>query len=283
MDKTDIEKAFIRAGLGQRVREIDTLVRSSIRLLTAPVEESSLGPGTSKIGGHPDLPARVNWPELKGQPQSFLAQIQLADVQNLESSGLLPRQGMLWFFYDASQETFGEQLGDREGWQILFSDNSSAALQRATTPAQLPAASLFQACALTFRSELTLALQPDLELPNAHWSDEEQQAYDQVLEELRDPQDRALPHHRLLGYPDTIQDDMRQQCQLVSNGITDADDPRATTMQKDAMDWLLLLQIDTDSGAKMRWANNGMLYYWIKQADLQAHHFDQSWLVLQSE
>jgi uncharacterized protein YwqG len=33
----------------------------------------------------------------------------------------------------------------------------------------------------------------------------------------------------------------------------------------------------------MRWTNNGMVYYWIKQADLQARHFDQSWLVLQSK
>lgn len=283
MERTDIEQVFIKAGLGQRVHEIDALVRHSVRLLTAPVDESTLKPGTSKIGGHPDLPVGVNWPEMKGQPQSFLAQIRLADVQNLETSGLIPRQGMLWFFYDASQETFGEQPGDRGGWQILFSDNLPASLQRATAPAGLPASSLFQSCALTLRSELTLALQPELELPNFDWSDKEQQAYEQVLENLQDPRDRALPHHRLLGYPDTIQDDMRLQCQLVSNGITNANDPRVAAMQKDALDWLLLLQIDTDAGAKMRWANNGMVYYWIKQADLQARRFDQSWLVLQSE
>ena len=282
MERTEIEQAFIKAGLGQRVHEIDALVRNSVRLLTTPVDENSLKPGTSKIGGHPDLPAGANWPELNGQPQSFLAQIRLDDVQNLETGGLLPRQGMLWFFYDASQQTFGEQPGDRKGWMILFRDNP-ASLQRAAAPAGLPAASLFQSCALTFRSELTLALQPELDLPDAHWSDAEQQAYEQVLEALRNPQDRALPHHRLLGYPDTIQDDMRPQCQLVSNGITDSADPRATALQKDALDWLLLLQIDTDAGAKMRWANNGMVYYWIRQADLRARRFDQSWLVLQSE
>ncbi len=282
MERTEIEQAFIKAGLGQRVHEIDALVRNSVRLLTTPVDENSLKPGTSKIGGHPDLPAGANWPALNEQPQSFLAQIRLDDVQNLATGGLLPRQGMLWFFYDASQQTFGEQPGDRKGWKILFRDDP-ASLQRAPAPAGLPAASLFQACALTFRSELTLALQPELDLPDSHWSDAEQQAYEQGLETLRNPQDRALPHHRLLGYPDTIQDDMRLQCQLVSNGITDSADPRATAMQKDALDWLLLLQIDTDAGAKMRWANNGMVYYWIKQADLRARRFDQSWLVLQSE
>jgi hypothetical protein len=33
----------------------------------------------------------------------------------------------------------------------------------------------------------------------------------------------------------------------------------------------------------MRWANNGMLYYWIEQANLAARRFDTTWLVLQSE
>jgi hypothetical protein len=33
----------------------------------------------------------------------------------------------------------------------------------------------------------------------------------------------------------------------------------------------------------MRWANNGMLYYWIEQDALSARRFDGTWLVLQSE
>lgn len=283
MQKTDIEQAFLKAGLKARVPAIDTLTRNSVRLLTRPAAEDALRAGDSKIGGLPDLPAGVSWPELNGQPQSFIAQIRLADARKFDSEGLLPAQGMLWFFYDASQQTFGEQPEDRNGWRVLFNPDPSISLQRTGAPASLPAESLFQPCALTLSSELTLALQPELELPGLDWSDEEQQRYEQVLEELRDPADRALPHHRLLGYPDTIQDDMREQCQLVSNGITDSDDPRAASLQAGAQDWLLLLQIDTDANAKMRWANNGMIYYWIRRADLRDRHFDAGWLVLQSE
>lgn len=283
MQKTEIEQAFSKAGLARRAGAIDRLTRNSVRLLTTPVDENTLAPGVSKIGGHPDLPEGVSWPELNGQPQSFLAQIRLADLQSLAGNELLPRQGTLWFFYDARQQTFGEQPEDREGWRILFNEDPTASLRRMPTPAGLPAASLFQACALTPKSELTLALQPELELSNFDWNDAEQQAYEQVLEALQTPQQKAIPHHRLLGYPDTIQDDMRIQCQLVSNGITDNDDPRASTLQAGAADWLLLLQLDSDASAKMRWANNGMVYYWIKKADLQARRFDGSWLILQSE
>lgn len=283
MQRTAIEQAFLKAGLKTRIPALDQLTRNSIRLSTQPVDENTLAPGISKIGGHPDLPKGVKWPALKGQPQSFLAQIRLADLQQFDRDRLLPTQGMLWFFYDASQQTFGEQPEEREGWRILFNDEPDISLQRLSTPAGLPSASLFPACALTFTSELTLTLQPELELPNLAWSDEEQQAYEQVLEELHPPEERAQPHHRLLGYPDTIQDDMRIQCQLVSNGVTDDEDPRAVSLQQGASDWQLLLQIDSDASAKMRWANNGMVYYWIKRADLQSRRFDGSWLVLQSE
>jgi uncharacterized protein YwqG len=283
MERTDIERAFINVGLRSRVQAIDGLTRNSIRLLTRPVDESTLRFGDSKIGGVPDLPTGVYWPKFNGQSQSFLAQIRLADVQAFDKDHLLPTQGMLWFFYDANQQTFGEQPEDRAGWRILFSADPSAKLQRAVAPADLPPASLFPSCALTCRSELTLALDPALEQPDACWNDQEQQAYEQALDALQDPAERALPHHRLLGYPDTIQDDMREQCQLASHGVTDSDDPRASTLQAGTKDWLLLLQIDTDAAAKMRWANNGMVYYWIRWADLQACRFDTGWLVLQSE
>jgi len=283
MEKVDIERAFINAGLQSRVQTIDALTRYSIRLFPRPVDESTLPPGDSKIGGSPDLPPGVCWLEFNGQPQSFLAQIRLADVQPFDKDRVLPTHGMLWFFYDAGQQTFGEQPQDRAGWRILFSGNPSAGLRRAVAPANLPVGSFFQPCALTFRSELTLTPEPALELPDAHWTDQEQQAYEQVLDALQDRADRALPHHRLLGYPDTIQDDMREQCQLVSQGVTASDDPRASALWAGAKDWQLLLQLDTDAAAKMRWANNGMVYYWIKQADLQARCFDSGWLVLQSE
>lgn len=283
MQRSNIEQAFLKAGLKARIPAINQLVRNSIRLLAVPIDESKLGIGASKIGGHPDLPEDLSWPAFKGEPQSFLAQIRLVDVQQFDHEKRLPPHGMLWFFYDATQQTFGEQPADRAGWSIFFKADPNPRLQRLPTPAGLPAASLFPACALTPSDELTLAIQPELEIPNFDWSEDEQQAYENVLEALHTPEERALPHHRLLGYPDTIQDDMREQCQLISNGVTDINDPRAARLLDGVSDWQLLLQIDSEASAKMRWANNGMLYYWIRRADLQARRFDSGWLILQSE
>jgi uncharacterized protein YwqG len=282
VDKTGVQAAFIEAGLSRLVKDIDLVSRPSIRLFTTPVAESSLRIGTSKLGGVPDLPPGLTWPQWKDLPQSFIAQIHLDDIRPYDTNRLLPQSGMFWFFYDAQQQTFGADSTDLGGWRVLFS-NDLTALQRVSAPAKLPASSQFQACSLNFASEITLSQQPQLELSNFDWTDAEQKAYETLLSTFPNPADHAAVHHRLLGNPDTIQDDMRLECQLASHGITDINDPRAAGVSKGAMDWQLLLQIDSDERAGMRWGNTGMLYYWIRSADLQMHRFDTTWLVLQSE
>lgn len=283
MDKADVEAAFAAAGLPRLLKDIDYLAQASIRLYATRVDESTLGIGASKVGGSPDLPSGITWPEWKGLPQSFIAQIRLEDVHQYDVHKVLPDHGMLWFFYDAQQETYGADPADRGGWQVIFRDDTPIQLQRTPAPAALPAASQFHACSLRFASEITLSQQPQLEVPNADWTEEEQKKYEQLLSTFPNPADRALPHNRLLGNPDIIQEDMRLECQLATHGVTDINDPRVAELSQGVQNWQLLFQMDSDENAGMRWASNGMLYYWIQQADLSARHFDTTWLVLQSE
>ena len=283
MDKASVQAAFTSAGLSRLTKDIDQVSKASIRLYTTAVDEFLLSVGASKLGGVPDLPPGTNWPQWKGLPQSFIAQIRMDDVRPYDTNGLLPHSGMLWFFYDAQQQTFGADPADLGGWRVIFMDGDPRGLQRTPSPAQLPASSQFKACAITFASEMTLSQQPKLEIPNLDWTDAEQKQYETLLSTFPNAADRAMVHHRLLGHPDTIQDDMRLECQLASHGVTDVSDPRASELSKRALDWQLLLQIDSDEQAGMEWGNTGMLYYWIKKDDLQAHHFDTTWLVLQSE
>jgi uncharacterized protein YwqG len=76
---------------------------------------------------------------------------------------------------------------------------------------------------------------------------------------------------------------MRPQCQLVSHGVTDANDPRAAALRAGAGNWTLLLQVDSDDQASLRWGSAGMLYYWIERDALRNRAFDSVWLVLQSD
>ncbi len=282
MDKAGVQAAFVSAGLSRLLKDLDRVARPSVRLHTDPVDEAALSVGSSKLGGTPDLPADISWPQWKGLPQSFIAQIRLADLQAYNTDNTLPRQGMLWFFYDAQQQTYGEDPKDAGGWRVFYKEDA-ATLRRTPFPAALPEQSRFHPCSVSFASEITLSQQPQLEIPVFDWTDAEQKQYEDLLARFPNPDDHAAIHHRMLGNPETLQDDMRQQCQLISQGVTDANDPRAAALTKGALDWLLLLQVDSDEHAGMQWGNTGMIYYWLKTADLQARRFDTAWLVLQSE
>jgi uncharacterized protein YwqG len=282
MDKAGVRAAFVAAGLSRLLKDIDFLAKDSIRLYAKPAGEYDISIGASRIGGVPDVPPGFRWPERKEVPQSFIAQINLDDVHKFDTNGALPQRGILLFFYDAKQETYGADPADRGGWSIYFSDDY-AGLQRITAPVNLPAESQFKACSIRFASEITLSQQPKLEIPDFDWTDDEVHKYETLLSTFPNPDDHAALHNRLLGNPETIQDDMRLECQLASHGVTDINDPRATELSKGAMDWQLLLQIDTDERTGMRWGDAGMIYFWITGSDLKARRFDRAWLVLQSD
>lgn len=283
MDKNSITKQFKAVGLSRLTKDIDHIALPSIRLLATPTgDESSIKAGASKLGGMPDLPPGVKWPAKGDIPHSFIAQINLAEASVYDMERLLPKEGILWFFYDANQETYGTDPEDHKGWQVFY-QQEEIHLQRAAPPDSLPAGSRFKACSFSFRGEYTLTQFPRADVPNYDWTEDELHRYEALQANFPDVADRAAAHHRMLGFADAIQDDMRPACQLISHGVTDASDPRAAALSKDALNWQLLLQIDSDDRTGMEWENNGMLYYWIQRADLLARNFGASWLFLEAE
>ena len=104
------------------------------------------------------------------------------------------------------------------------------------------------------------------------------EAYHKLQKEVGGP-------HRMFGHPHRIQGEMTLECQLVTHGIylgdsTDYKGPRAKELKEGARDWRLLLQVDGES-ADVEYGDAGMIYYWIREADLRARRFDQAWLILQ--
>ncbi|GCE23538.1 YwqG family protein [Dictyobacter kobayashii] len=281
-----VQTALKKASLVRLSPYIKVLINPAIKLKTTPVKdaqsEAKLPVGISKVGGVPDLPAGQQWPVWKDIPQSFVAQILLSDAAPYDANHVLPEQGMLWFFYDAGQETYGENPQDAGGWRVFYSSDVQH-LQRATIPKALPAQARFKTCTVSFASTLTMAQQPQLEVADLTWNNDDQAKYDAVYARFTDTGDKTLPHNQMLGHPETLQDDMRLQCQMMTNGVTDIDDPKVAELTKEANAWQLLLQVDSDERIGMNWPGSGMLYYWIKLPDLQAQKFDGTWLVAQSD
>lgn len=269
------------AGLARIQKDIEHLAQAAIQLSRRATDDTQLPVGASKLGGAPDLPAGAVWPIWQGASMSFVAQIQLGDVRPFDAENRLPANGLLLFFYDARQQAYGADPADRGGWQVGMIARGQQ-LQRAAPPADLAVNSRFTPCALAFARVTTLPQRPEVLLPKLDWTSAERQLYDDFVATLL-AADPAAPRHQLLGHPDTLQDDMHLQCALAANGVADINDPRAAALAKTAPEWQLLLQIDSDDAAGMRWGNTGMLYYWIDQAALRRAALDNVWLVLQSE
>jgi uncharacterized protein YwqG len=156
MDKAGVRDAFVAAGLSRLLKDIDFLAKDSIRLHTNLAGEYDTSIGASRIGGVPDVPTDFKWLERNEVPQSFIAQISLEEIHPYDTYGVLPSRGMLWFFYDAKQETYGADPTDRGGWSVMFREGYSG-LQRIVAPQKLPVESQFKACTVNFASEVTLS------------------------------------------------------------------------------------------------------------------------------
>jgi len=275
----ELGNQFSAAGLGRLAPALTALAVGSLRLKTRAVDEKHLALGQAKLGGLPDLPAGTAWPSWKGVPLGLVAQIHLDELHAYPAAQPLPPAGWLYFFYDGRQQAFGDKPGDRGAWQVLY--QPAGPLTRQAAPTGLPKESRFKACTLEYAAEVTLPQRPLVFAPKLGWTPDEQHRYEDFIDQRRP--DRAAPRHRLLGQADELQDDMHLQCQLLSHGVADDQSPQAAALAGGALNWHLLLQVDSDEQAGMQWGSGGRLYFWIEQAALRAGRFDNVWMVMQSE
>ena len=218
---------------------------------------------------------------------SFIAQLDLSEVARYTQALPLPTSGALVFFYDCEQRAWGFDAEDKGCSLVSYVPGPATTLVRTSPPNRIPDTGIFSPCALTF--------QPDENLPDPwapHFvpglSEDERsllvdftEEHDEVYGEAQ-----ADPRHRLGGHADCVQNSMELECQLVTHGLycgnsTGYENPAAKELQPGALDWRLLLQIDTDDAADMMWGDVGRIYYWIHNDDLAKRRFERSWLIFQ--
>jgi uncharacterized protein YwqG len=265
-------------GLQEHAADLVALARPSIRLHSERVDESVIAVGASRLGGRPDVPTDFKWPVYDGLPQSFIAQINLADMASLDLDGVLPLEGLLSFFYDSDQRVWGHDPAEDGAWLVTYSP-PDVDLVRRGPPEGMPDEGAFNSMRLRFDTELTFASWESFDVEQLGLGWDAQLEYAEAM-----GQNREWRCHRLLGHPDPIQSDMQRQCQLVHHGIYCGDaveDPRESELMSGAGEWRLLLQIDTDDPAEMMWGDVGMIYYWMTKDALRQRQWNEARLILQ--
>lgn len=104
-------------------------------MLHRPYPLTSAHKGRSYLGGTPSLPRSLEWPRTRaGIPLHFLAQIDCSELPS--SNGVLPENGVLFFFARIDDEVVWEDETHFDDCRVLFTANAEEAPVPA--PSDLP-------------------------------------------------------------------------------------------------------------------------------------------------
>lgn len=177
------------------------LLRPAIALSATRADDAEIPIGASKFGGAPDVPDGFEWPMWNEKPLGFLAQINLGEVAGFDVEELLPKSGLLSFFYDFDSMPWGF-IKDRGAWHVIH-----FAGQELTRFGKISLHVGNNGIAFETRCEVPNGYA--LNLSHIEIEDEEEADY-QKLCSLLDPYG-----HKLLGYAFGVQyDEMQESCQL---------------------------------------------------------------------
>lgn len=278
-DRARLYRQLVDAGLARMAENIAQLARPCIPIGTTPSDDSTLPVGASKFGGLADVPLHFSWPHWNDQPLAFLGQINLAAIAKNAMAAPLPSRGLLSFFYDREQSTWGFDPNDKGSWRVYLFPNDS--LRRTAPPMPVPEAIGYAACGLSFDEGLTLPGWESLYLPRLNLTDVERDRYCKF--DADEASDKG--GHQLLGHPKEIQGDTQLECQLATNSLHDRCPEIYQTpcceLESLASQWMLLFQCDSDDNVGWMWGDGGRLYFWIMEADLKIRRFDRVWMILQ--
>ena len=279
-----------------------SLARNAVRLSIGTGEGAAVG----RFGGAPDVPEGFDWPrfvtdtytdsEVKPRSLTFLAQFDCAALAPLDRDGLLPREGVLSFFYETVSQRWGYGPEDAGCARVYWFPD-----QTALRPAEFPA-DLEEYCrfpALPIRGRAVTEYPGYEEFPLSFLKDALQAApgrniwnlFDEVRDALPGYTEQPQPCHRLLGWPVIIQNAMPLECELVSRGYYLGSGwksiPEAEQKESEETawkDWLLLFQLDSGVTAEnfdLMFGDSGSIYFYIRKEDLAVRRFDRVWLIQQ--
>lgn len=233
----------------------------------------------SFLGGEPELPAGMAWPRGRN-PLSFLAQINLGQVQEAMPIDWLPASGRLLFFYDMECQPWGFDPTERDCWQVILApEGTDGAVSSAPEGAET-----FEQQHVIFSVVDTFSEDGPF-LPDGHGMSED--AYEEFSNLVRTHDFGSAPLHQISGKPYAIQNEnMETECQLASHGIDCGSgegyrSPEAKALFAGAKDWRLLLQLDTDDDTGWMRGDSGILYFWVREDDARRGDFSRVWIVLQ--
>jgi len=251
---------------------------------------AGLRPDASKFGGKPFLPASFEWPEYADpdegviRPLTFFCQINLAEAAPFDRDGLLPKTGILSFFYEWQSYSWGMDAEQQKAAKVFYFENTDGFVS-----AELPdSENNVPELAITFSSKLSYPTSDEFDLYSQVDCDFEE--LDEHLKVLGVDPEAEPDEHKLLGYAYVIQNEMVTECEALycemhGEAYEEPEDLSEANIQshQKQSEWILLLQLGTISQDDLfiMFGDSGMLYFYIRKEDLAARRFDKVLFSLQ--
>ncbi|HEX9047272.1 MAG TPA: YwqG family protein [Verrucomicrobiae bacterium] len=241
-------------------------------------------PGSSRLGGLPDVTAHFSWPHIDGKPMQFLAQINCSEVAGLLPESSFPTAGLLHFFFDFDNLNCFKPQKNRTAECVQYSpaitDLVTASAPAGTKPEFiLPAFPVKLVPCPTF---------PDAESEQYRGlklSEDEREGFSEgraIWQKQYLTADGCDGLHQVAGIPEGIQGDIFIKAEKIyrrTEGNTNSEASEKTL--EESGNWCLLLQCDSDGDLGTEWGDAGTLYFCIRKVDLHARHFEKVCVVFQ--
>lgn len=250
--------------------EVMSMEKQCLRLIDSPRKTASF------LGGRPFVGQNIDWPYRHDEPLSFIAQLDLSELNHDKIISWLPDSGRILFFYD---------LEDLGGWAVIY-ENGTQPLFNLPMPEDIDPEHIVPSikyvspmCSYSYPHPQRVRTS-DIGYSGTGYDYTEY--YDYIQDKFGE-----RPKHQVGGYPNPIQSDfMEKECQLASGGVDCGDSKRASSdlakkLKREKNDWRLLFQFDSDDDIKVMWGDLGMLYFWIRERDAKSLDFSNSWMILQ--
>lgn len=276
-----------------QAKRLSELWKNSIRVDF--LQEEGAAAGLSRFGGEPDVPEGFRWPyfetdtyddtAVKPRPLSFLAQFSCEELALYDKEGLLPAHGVISFFYEVGSQRWGFDPKDAGCAKVYWFEDTGS-LKKYGFPGDLPDEYRFPPIRLSFSEKPSLPFWEDYS--SIFPDDKNWEAFDEARQRLGLMEEEE--ENRLLGWPDIIQNNMTEECELVTKGYYLGGsregipvEDRRYAAERSVEDWQLLFQLGTVSGEgfSLMFGDCGRIYFYIRKEDLLARRFEKIWLILQ--
>lgn len=287
----ELKRLAVDIGLEEFADSIAAAARVSIRLIP-DTDEVLYRPGSTRLGGAPDLPAGMRWPDREGKPMTFLGQVNLAETRRLGLADDLPATGLLSVFRDFSAPFDGTMAADAGAVRVLQLRGEPASFTARDAhgdPAERGGLPIRQS------AELVLPDGVSAEIPGLDFGPDERVVWDSLRMQLAELQGTTLESreaefrslHRFAGHPDARRGGMQLTAAICSAGhdvgqVSARRHAEAEALADDAAKWRLLFQLSIDPRFGWNWSPGTMrLFVWIHEDNLSESDFDQVWAITQ--